>query len=140
MKLVLDTNTIISGFLWKGNEFHLIKKIEEEKIELFLTEEILEEIKDVISRKKFEELLKEAELTPEDILTKVTSMAKIIEPIEKLNVVKDDPDDNKFLECAISCKANYIISGDKHLLKLKEYEKIPIIRTSKILKIIKENS
>lgn len=137
MKLVLDTNTIISGFLWEGNESRLLEKIEKEKnINLFLTEDILEEITDVITRKEFVELLQKAKLTPEDILTKITSAAKIIEPIEKVDVIKEDPDDNKFLDCGISCGADYIISGDKHLLKVKECRGIPIIRTSKILEII----
>jgi predicted nucleic acid-binding protein len=49
--------------------------------------------------------------------------------------VQDDPDDNKFIECALECKANYIISGDTHLLNLKEYEGIKIIKSSEFLKV-----
>ena len=54
---------------------------------------------------------------------------------KQLIVVQDDPDDNKFIECALECKANYIISGDTHLLNLKEYEGIKIIKSSEFLKV-----
>jgi len=68
---------------------------------------------------------------------RVLERDKIIEAKEKLDVVKEDPEDNKFLECALKCGADYIISGDKHLIKIKEYVNIPIIRTSEILEIIR---
>ena len=54
---------------------------------------------------------------------------------KQLIVVRDDPDDNKFIECAVECRANYIISGDRHLLNLKEYEGIKLIKSSEFLKV-----
>ena len=63
LKVVLDTNTIISAFFWKGNEHDLFKKIEEKKIELYLSKEILDEIDEVLDRPKFKEVIENARLT-----------------------------------------------------------------------------
>jgi len=60
-------------------------------------------------------------------ISKLVSISQIVEPKKKISVVKDDPDDNKIIECAIEAKADYIISQDKHLLKLKSYKNIKII-------------
>ena len=58
----------------------------------------------------------------------------------RLNLIKEDPSDNKILACAIEAQANYIVSGDKHLLKLQQYKNILIVTTQKFLEIIKANS
>jgi len=60
----------------------------------------------------------------------------VVRPKEKVSVVKKDPTDNKFLECALAANADYIMSGDKHLLELREFRNIKIIRTWEILKLI----
>jgi len=61
----------------------------------------------------------------------------IVKPTIKLDVVKDDPDDNKFLEAGVTGKANFIISQDKHLLKLGEYQGIKIVSLKEALLILK---
>ena len=62
--------------------------------------------------------------------------AKLTEPKQKVEIVKDDPDDNKVIECAIESSSDYIVTYDKHLLKLKKYEEIKIMKPEEILKII----
>lgn len=66
-------------------------------------------------------------------VAKIVSLASIIDPTERLNVVKDDPDDNKVLECAIAGKVDFIVSSDNHLLKLKEFKKIKLVTPSEFL-------
>src|SRR3989344_2043204 len=65
----------------------------------------------------------EMQRTVEEIIT----LSKIVEPKSKLDIIKEDPDDNKILECAVEGKVDYIISQDKHLLDIKEYKEIKII-------------
>jgi hypothetical protein len=60
--------------------------------------------------------------------------SKITEPTTPLNIIADDPADNKILECAIAAKADMIVSGDHHLLEIKEYEEIKIVTATKFLK------
>ena len=63
-------------------------------------------------------------------------MAMIIHPRTKVNVVKDDPEDNKFLECALDAGADFIVSGDHHLLDLKMFKGIKIVKCKKFLEIL----
>lgn len=137
LKIVADTNTIISGLLWKGNKFKLLQEAEKENIRLFTNKEILKEIEQVIDYDQLQKYIAESGLTKEQLLEKINSLCHIIFG-EKLNIdVCRDPDDNKIIECAIHAKANFIISGDKDLLSLKEYKNIKIISTEDILKILK---
>ena len=134
--MVLDTNVFVSGFLWEGNEAELIRKIERKDAVNFVSMEILAEIENVINRDKFKELLTAANLTADEILQKIVSLSHVvIGPKLKENIVKNDSTDDKFIECAINSNANYIVSGDKHLLDVKEYKGIKIISTSEALKL-----
>src|SRR3989338_1722470 len=135
LKLVLDTNTIISAFFWNGNEAELFRKIEQGKAALFITREILAEIEDVIKRPKFDKVMKNAGLTPDQIMQKIVSLSHlVIAPKFNIKVCRDEKD-NKFLECSESAKVDYLVSGDEDLLVLKEYNGIPIVRTWKMLEL-----
>ena len=135
-KLVLDTNTIISAFFWEGNEAELFRKIEQGKAKLCITSEILKEIEDVIKRPKFNDIIRKANLTPDQIMQKIVSLSHlVIDPKITVKVCRDEKD-NKFLKCAESAKVDYLVSGDEDLLILKEYNGIPIVRTGNILRLL----
>ena len=138
LKLVLDTNIIVSAFFWEGNEAELFRKIEQGKAKLYITIEILKEVEEVIKRPKFNEVMRKANLTPDQIMQKIVSLSHlVIAPKITVKVCRDEKD-NKFLECAESAKVDYLVSGDEDLLSLKEYKGIPIVRTSKILQLLNE--
>ena len=135
-KLVIDTNTFVSAFFWKGNETELLKKIEKGRARLYLTEEILNEIEDVLERPKFREIARTASLTSTEIIQKIVSLSHLVVG-PRLNITAcRDKKDNKFLECAVHAKAHYLVSGDKDLLCLKKYEDVFIVRTSKMLELL----
>lgn len=136
LKLVLDTNTIISAFFWEGNEAELFRKIEQRKAKLYITSEIIKEIEEVIKRSKFNEVMRKANLTPDQIIQKIVSLSHlVIAPKLNIKICRDEKD-NKFLECAESAKVDYLISGDEDLLSLKEYKGTPIVRTGRILQLL----
>jgi len=136
LKLVLDTNTLVSAFFWEGNEAGLLRKIEQGKAKLYITGEILKEVEEVIKRQKFNEVMRKANLTLDQIMQKIVSLSHlVIAPKLSIKVCRDERD-NKFLECAESAKVDYIISGDEDLLVLKEYNGIFIVRTWKILQLL----
>lgn len=135
LKLVLDTNTVISGLLWKGNEFELLQKIEEGKAQFFVNKKILAEIYQVLNYPRIGKYIHKYGLSVDKLFEKVNSLSNlVIGPKLKENVVKEDNKDNKFVECAINAKADTIVSGDEHLLKIKEYQGIKIMTTSEVLK------
>ena len=85
-----------------------------------------------------EKLLLKFEMPQDDatvIRRKLESVALLITPRTVLDVIKDDPDDNRVLECAAEGKADYIVSGDRHLLKLESYAGIPILNVRQFLSV-----
>lgn len=131
IKAVLDTNVFISALFWKGAPYQIFKKILMGAILNFTSPQILEELK--------ERLLYKFKLPPEkmkEFLEIIIFNSKIVYPKKKLKIVKKDPSDNKIIECALEAKASFIISGDKHLLKVKEYKGIKIISPKKFLDLL----
>lgn len=134
MKIVCDSNIIVSGFLFRGNESRLLELVDERKMQNFISKKIIEEIARVLAYPKLKTTYEERE----KIISKLIEISIIAEPKRQINAVKEDPADNKFIECAVEANADYIISGDKHLLKLKEFKGIKIITTKKLLGIIEK--
>jgi putative PIN family toxin of toxin-antitoxin system len=133
-KVVLDTNTLISGLLWDGNEARVIEKAENKEIKLFISPELIEELEGVLKREKFCKRLEGKEYTVDKAVSKIALIATLIKPTHKINVIKEDSEDNRVLECAVSAKVDVIISGDSHLLDLKDYSGIDIITASEFIK------
>ena len=131
MKVTVDTNFLISATQWDYSVAHkLSKKLILSDAEIFTTQDILDETAEVLER-DFEYSKDEVE----NIIGKILLFAKLIKPKQKIDIIKDDPDDNKVIECAIESSSEYIITYDQHLLKLKEYNGIKIKKPEEILKI-----
>lgn len=124
-KIVCDTNTLVSGFLWKGNEFRLLCTILERKAALFCSPDLLSEFVRVISYEKLRPYVSD----PAVLAEKLESMAIFVKPAGTLDIIKEDPSDNRVLECAKAANADFIVSGDEHLLKLRSFDGIPIVTT-----------
>lgn len=134
LKVVIDTNVFISGVLVEvGNPSLVIKAWKRSrKYQLFITEEIIYESLKVMHRLNVDTGI----ITDWDKVIRENAISVV--PARKIEVIKEDPSDNKFLECAIEAQADYIISGDKHLKKLVEFEGIKIIDAKKFLDILTE--
>jgi len=131
MKVTVDTNFLISSTQWDYSVAHkLLKKLILSDAEIFTTYDILDETAEVLER-DFEYSKDEAK----NIIEKILLFAKLIKPKQKVDVIKDDPDDNKVIECAIESSSDYIITYDRHLLKLKEYKGIKIVTPEEFNKI-----
>ena len=130
MKVTVDTNFLISATQWDYSAAHkLLKKLILSDAKIFTTQDILDETAEVLER-DFEYSKNEAK----NIIEKILLFASLIESKQKVEIIKDDPDDNKDIECAIESSSDYIITYDKHLLKLKEYKEIKIVKPEEILK------
>lgn len=132
LKFTLDTNTLISATITRGNEFELLRLAKEGKIKVIVSLPIIEEFKEVISREKFGFSSRQVK----KVTKLLFDVCDLVIPTVHLNVIKDDPDDNKIIECAVSGNVDYIVSGDKHLLNIQRYDSIPMIRTREALAII----
>lgn len=130
MRVVVDTNVFVSSF-FGGKPRRIIDLWQEEKITLCLSGDILEEYAEVLKRIGLGD---EGELG--ELLTLFSKGFNIVFTAKtpKIDAVKDDPDDNKFIECAVALKAKVIITGDKTLEALKEYAGIKILTPAQFLR------
>ena len=116
-KVVIDTNIYISAIFWNGKHREVIDLGRDGKITIFTSLDIENEIAG-----KLRTTFKLAEEDVNQILLDFSTFTLPIRINKQLIVVHDDRDDNKFIDCAVECRADYIISGDRHLLNLKEYD------------------
>ena len=131
VKATLDTNVILSIILEKtlGREFSKLYDM----VEVYSSEDILNELARVLTYPKIENILKQAGIDGKIALGTIARELRIIKPAVRINVVKADPSDNKILECAVSSKSDYIVTGDAHLLSMKNFRGIRIISARKFL-------
>jgi len=122
-RLVVDTNIIVSSFLTSGPPRQVLNRIRDGQDQLCLSVPILREYLEVLARAGVARELLEVLLSlfedPERIIPVV--------PSRRVTLIRDDPADNMFLECALEAQANYIISGDQHLKRLGTFEGIRIL-------------
>jgi len=123
VRVVLDTNVVVSSLLFTGISTKLVPLWQSGVITPLVSRSILEEYWRVLSYPKFK--LTDAEIKGL-IQEKLVPYAEVITPRRRLRVVERDPSDDKFVECAVAGKARVIISGDKDLLTIGSYRKIVI--------------
>ncbi|QWR77097.1 putative toxin-antitoxin system toxin component, PIN family [Candidatus Magnetomonas plexicatena] len=129
LKVVLDANIFISAMITaKGNPAKIIDLIRVQEIELVLSLSILEEIKRVLLYPHLQKIHKRGQNTMDDLneIAAVATFTKDTSP--PLDIIKNDPSDNKYLACAMEGGADFIISGDNHLLDLKNFHGIEIVK------------
>jgi putative PIN family toxin of toxin-antitoxin system len=127
--LVLDSNVYISAILFGGKPRLIVQAALAGKIRLAISASILEEIEGVLSGKKF----KFPEAPAREIVGEISNLAETFAPVEKVSRIKEDPDDNHILECALAASASAIVSGDSHLLALESFRGIPILNPGECL-------
>src|SRR3989344_4007827 len=133
MRVVLDTNVFISGIFWEGNFCsQLITKWKNKEIELIISLEIIRELIETLKSFKIR--------MPENMIEEwkniILENSTLINPSTKIDLIREDPEDNKFLETAVDGKTDFIVSQDKHLLNLKEYLGIKVVKPEKAVNLV----
>lgn len=122
-RVVLDTNVVISAVLFGGHPRRVIESLLNGRTQGFVSLATLDEIRDVLRRRKFG-------LTPDQVLAVVEefrALCEVVTPGDAVKVMEDDPDDNRILECALAAGAQFIVSGDAHLLDLVRWQDMSIL-------------
>lgn len=134
MRVILDTNVLVSALLKKSSAPHKIYQLfKEQKFTLITSPAILYEIEEVISR---DYIVKRTQMTSserEEFIKEIIDLSYVVPGLKQVKVIKDYPDDDKFIACASEGNAHYIVSGDKHLLDLKDYQGIKIVTPRQFL-------
>lgn len=134
MRIVADTNIIVSAFLWGGTPRRLLDAVEAQRLELFTSRALIAELEDVLLRAKFSEQLRQTRFTPAFLLARYTQLATLIAPAELSVSELRDPDDAHVLACALAAQADAIVSGDADLRTLGNYQAIPILSPADCLR------
>ena len=131
-KVVIDTNIFISGFGWDAKPEEILKLLKQRRIINYTSIEILEELRRVVSYPK----LKFSDLLQSRIIEFVFFYSEIAGPAERISHITKDSEDNKFLECALAAGAEFIISGDQHLINVAEYNAVKIVSAATFLTMV----
>jgi len=135
-RVVLDTNVLISAFLFGGAPREVVELIIAGVIDCSLSPAILDEVRGVLKRPKFG-------LSPRQVMSIVEelgSLCEVVNPSASIHKVIADPDDDRVLECAVEAMADAIVSGDTHLLDLGKYRDILILNPSGFLQAMRTNT
>ncbi|MBO7441596.1 MAG: putative toxin-antitoxin system toxin component, PIN family [Bacteroidales bacterium] len=127
MRIVIDTNVLISGIIFGGKPSKIIELLFGKKISVFASPEMVDEYKRI-----YGELGERYAKRTHNELNEIINSMNILPSHSHIEACRD-PDDNKFIECAIDNRCIYIVSGDKDLLVLEQYEDIGILTVSEFL-------
>ena len=136
MRIVIDTNVLLSALLWHGTPHTLFNQVRAGTVELVISQALLEEFTEVITRQKFAAILQRTNRTPERILHELQALAEMVVAPPLPQPVCRDPDDDAVLACALAAQVDLIVSGDKDLLVLKQFRGMPIVTAAQAVKII----
>lgn len=128
MKAVADSNVLVSGLIWGGPPGWVLDRAAARHFHLFTSEELLQEVLDVLRRPPLRERLRARGRTPEGVIAVYREVAEVVAPIAvPLPSELRDPRDLHVLRCAVAAGAMAIITGDNDLLAMREYAGIPIL-------------
>lgn len=127
-RIVIDTNVFVSALITPGSgSAKVLGLLKSEEFEAIVSKETLSETERVLNYPKIKKRHGLSLMEIKNLVAHYAAMANKVLVKKKLNVIKDDPSDNIFLGCALAGQADFIVSGDAHLLKLRMFEKIPIL-------------
>jgi putative PIN family toxin of toxin-antitoxin system len=137
MRLVVDTNVVVSAFLWQGVPGRLLEMAGEKEVRLFTTRALLDELADVLGRQKLAKNVVATGLTASQMLMNYRKVVPLVTARQLPQQVSPDKDDDAVLTAAQAAKADLIVSGDrKHLLALKRFEGISIVTAAQAVAMI----
>ena len=137
IKVVLDANVFVSAILVPGsNASTILDLVRTRKLELLVSNSIMSETGMVLQYPKIKKRHHMAPKELDEFLDDCTEFATVTPEIIKVKMIKDDPADDKYLECAIEGMADFIVSGNHHLTDLETFQKIRIVNPAAFLRII----
>ncbi|GAA4339107.1 putative toxin-antitoxin system toxin component, PIN family [Pigmentiphaga soli] len=131
---VVDTNVLVSAFLWEGVPGRVIELAGEKEIQLFTSRPLLNELAATLAKKKLARHVTATGLEAEQMLTSYRRLATLLTPRQLVQRVSRDADDDVVLACAIAARADLIVSGDADLLDLRQFENIPIVTVAQAIR------
>jgi uncharacterized protein len=138
MRVVIDTNVWISGLLWRGAPWRILRLVEQGEIEVCIAPPMLAELEEVLSAERLRPRLEQLGFSPSDLVIYALHLSTMFEVPEPSGsslspVIAGDPDDDVFVLCAEVSGASYLVSGDRHLLDMVQYRELDIMSPAAFL-------
>lgn len=140
MRLVIDTNIVFSALLYGGKPLQILQLAIEGQAQAFASEWMLSELSGILSRPEHTARLAKLRTTAAQVSDDYSGLIQFIIPKPLEHRISRDINDDPILACALSAKADLIVSGDKDLLILEEFEGIPIVTAAQALEILQKNN
>jgi uncharacterized protein len=137
-RLVIDTNVLVSAFLWQGLPGKLIELAGEQEVQLFSSKVLLEELAATLNKKKLATALAATGLSTDEILRHYRRLVTQVTARQLDKQISRDVDDDVVLGCALAARADFIVTGDADLLVLKSFEVISIVTVAQMVKMISD--
>lgn len=135
MRIVTDTNVVVSGLLWLGNPGRLLEAAAYGRVTLYTSPVLVAELRSTLNYARLAKYVQRSGLTLDELLTRYLNVAIVVEPETVPQIVRD-PDDDHVLACALAAQADLIATGDADLLDLKTHQSISIITPAEALRLI----
>lgn len=127
MRLVVDTNVVVSALLWQGPPHLLFRAAQEHELEFFTSRVLLDELEEVLARRKLERAVRSIGSRCSALFSDYQELAQLVTPAQTRRIILADIDDDAVIACALAASADLIVSGDKRLRNLKTFQGIPIV-------------
>lgn len=128
MRIVLDTNVVLSALLWRGKPYQLLQTIRQRTdAQIYSSAALLAELADVLTRPSPTKQLALIGKTAREVLADYVAVVELVEPLSVPRVVPQDADDDLVIACALEAQAELIVSGDSDLLSLKQHQGVTIV-------------
>jgi len=136
MRVVLDTNVVVSALIWGGKPFALLQAAVDGELLLFTSPVLLAELHEVLSRGHLAARLENRRSSVERALASYARLAVSVTRLTVPRVVQDDPDYDHIIAAAVTAKAGCVVSGDRHLLAVQAYAGIRIVSPDEAMAMI----
>lgn len=135
MRLVLDTNVVASAMLCGGSPRLLLQARRERRVELYTSTPLLAELTDILGRSKFEKKIAASLLTVDQLVDRYAEFALVVRPTPTPRIASD-PDDDVVIGTALAAKADLLVTGDRPLISVSEYQGVRIVGVAEALELI----
>ena len=138
MRIVLDTNVALAALLWRGTSYELLGLALAGTLQCFASDALLAELQRVLGYPKLAQRIARIDSSPAELLADYRAIVSITPPAAISPSVADDPTDDAILACAIAAAADLVVSGDAHLLNLKQFHGIDIVEPNAALQALRK--